>query len=119
MVASGMSMDVVWNGGEAIQATDDAAVRGLTRGGHHVRGVAVNRTPIDTADLRNSAHVEVDDAEMTSAVSYDTPYAVRQHESLGFYHFTGQAKFLESAAQDEGDTARDILAAELRRAHRS
>lgn len=112
-------MDVTWTGDRAVEASHQAAIRGLLQGAHHIRGVAVNRTPIDTADLRNSATAQVDDAELTGAVAYDTPYAVRQHEELGWYHFTGQAKYLETAAQDESSTARDLLAAQLRRAHRS
>lgn len=118
-MASGLRTEVTWTGDQAIEAATAATVRGLLQGAEHIRGVAVNRTPIDTGDLRNSATAQVDEGALTGAVSYDTPYAVRQHEGLGFYHFTGQSKFLETAANEEIDTARALLAAQLRRAHRS
>jgi hypothetical protein len=56
---------------------------------------------------------------MTSAVSYDTPYAVRQHEELSYRHDPGRtAKYLEGPLREEKDTILAIIAAQVRRALR-
>jgi hypothetical protein len=59
----------------------------------------------------------VDISQGTAAVSYDTVYAVRQHEELTWRHAPGRtAKYLEGPLAEELDTVREIIAAELRRA---
>jgi len=52
-------------------------------------------------------------------VSYDTPYAVRQHEDLTLRHDPGrQAKYLEEPMQTERGTMLDLVATEIRRSLR-
>lgn len=61
-------------------------------------GKAVNLAPIDTADLRGSGKVELETNgdKITATVSFNTPYAVRQHEDLTYNHPRGgEAKYLE------------------------
>lgn len=53
------------------------------------------------------------------AVSYDTPYAVRQHEDTSLTHDPGRtAKWLERATNDMRADAVDYVAARLRKALR-
>ncbi|WP_424448850.1 hypothetical protein [Microbacterium arborescens] len=52
--------------------------------------------PKDSGDLHKGGSVAVDD--LTMQVSYRGDYAVIQHENLDFEHDNGQAKFLETAA---------------------
>lgn len=95
------------------------AVRGLRLAAEHVLGVSRQRVPIEEGTLERSGVAQVDEASLTAAVSYDTPYAVRQHEDLTLRHDEGRtAKYLESALEDEADTVRDIIAAEIRRSLR-
>lgn len=84
---------VDWNEDSADHAARRSAARGLVLGAEHVRGIAVNLAPLDTAALRNSATASHDADALTAAVSFDTPYAVRQHEELDYHHRTGQAKY--------------------------
>lgn len=68
--------------------------------------------PVDTGDLRNDCMAELNGVTIfarkthianvkptlkaSGSVSYDLPYAVRQHEELGYKHPRGgEAKFLE------------------------
>jgi hypothetical protein len=52
-------------------------------------------------------------------VSYDTPYAARQHEELDWRHAPGrQAKYLEQPLNAERATVLDLVAAQMRRALR-
>lgn len=80
--------------------------------GEHLRERAVARTPVETGVLRASAKVTTDGT--TAAVSYNTPYAARQHEEVGWQHNDGEAKFLENAATAEAETLKQIVADTIR-----
>ena len=52
---------------------------------------------------------------LRGAVSYDTPYAARQHEEMDYRHDEGRrAKFLEQAFKEQGTTALEHIAAKVR-----
>lgn len=71
--------------------------------------------PHEVGDLQDSGRVSVDDKVV--AISYDTPYAVVQHEDMTFKHDAGRkAKFLEDAISDASQgPAQRILADKLGR----
>lgn len=93
------------------------AVDGLNLWAERVRAVAVPRTPLEYGDLRDSLVVTPATADdLTSAVSSDLPYAVRQHEDLSLRHDDGQAKYLESAVYDSEHEGHQLMAAAVRRA---
>lgn len=80
----------------------------------HIAGVSQQRTPIDEGTLRRSTATTQSGLE--GVVSADTPYAVFVHEDLTAHHPRGgQAKFMESAFQDEKNTAARIIAQAIRR----
>jgi hypothetical protein len=112
----GIRIETDWKGDAAGEAARRGAARGLGLGAEHIRAVSVDRTPLDTAALRNSATASHDPDSLTAAVSYDTPYAARQHEELTWHHRTGQAKFLESALTSERDTVARLIQAQIRKA---
>ncbi|MFI6317280.1 hypothetical protein ACIBG8_07165 [Nonomuraea sp. NPDC050556] len=94
-----------------------AAARGLRMGAEHVLQVSRTQVPIDEATLERSGAASVDDASLTAAVSYETPYALVQHEDLDLKHAPGRkAKYLEDPARDEADIVRALIAAQIRRA---
>jgi hypothetical protein len=96
-----------------------AAARGLFLGAEHVLGVSNDRVPLDEGTLQHSGTASVDEADLTAMVSYDTPYAARQHEELDFEHAPGrEAKFLENALNAERSTVLALVAAEMRRSLR-
>jgi len=100
----------------ARRALHKGAVRGLTLAAEHVLGASRALVPLEEGTLERSGHTDVDAADLTAAVSYDTPYAVRQHEELTWRHADGrQAKYLETPLVAEAGAVRSILAAELRR----
>lgn len=55
-----------------------------------------DEVPYDQGDLSRSGKVTVvtEGRTVTGAVSYDTPYAVRQHEDTTLRHDTGKAGYL-------------------------
>ncbi|GAA3144950.1 hypothetical protein Ppa06_58240 [Planomonospora parontospora subsp. parontospora] len=95
-----------------------AAARGLHKATRHVLTASNQRVPFETGDLERSGRPVVDEVNLRGVISYDQPYAVAQHEELGYRHERGQAKYLESALREEADTVRELIAAELRRALR-
>lgn len=109
--------DVTLNVARVTDKTHDAAVDGLQLAAEHLLGVSRKQVPIERHDLEQSGRATVDASAMTAAVSYDTPYAVVQHENLSFEHDSGRkAKYLEDPAESERDTMQNIIAEQLRRA---
>ncbi|MCX5446004.1 hypothetical protein [Streptomyces nigrescens] len=108
-----------WNGGQALAGTREGAVRGLRLAAEYVLGRSRAQVPIEEATLERSGVATVDEASLTAAVSYDTPYAVRQHEELAYRHDAGRkAKYLEDPLNESAGTAAEIIAAQLRRSLR-
>ncbi|GII98386.1 hypothetical protein CLV28_0709 [Sediminihabitans luteus] len=95
-------------------AVQDAVERGLYLAAEHVLGVARDRVPHEEGTLERSGVTKVDRDQAT--IAFDTPYAVRQHEEIGWRHDDGrQAKYLESAMNENVDVVRDLVATQVRR----
>lgn len=98
-----------------------AAVRGVQLGGEHVLSESTKRVPIEEGTLSRSgiATAEARPGEAVGAVSYDTPYAVRQHEEMDYRHDEGRtAKYLEGPLVEEASTVAAIAAEQVRQALR-
>lgn len=93
-----------------------ASARGLGLAAEHILGVAKEQVPIEEHILEESGFTSVDgNRRLRAAVSFDTPYAVRQHEDMTARHDNGRnAKYLENAFNSEQDAVKQIIAAELR-----
>jgi len=86
-------------------------------GTEHLLEVANQKVPIEEGTLERSGVATVDESEVIGAVSYDTPYAVRQHEDMSLRHDNGrEAKWLEKSLHQENGTITAIIAAQVRRA---
>lgn len=91
-----MSMTVKWYGAKAKASERRGAARGLRLGAFHVEEESRRLVSIEEGTLQRQTIVSVDEAALRAAVSYDTPYAVRQHEELSYQHDAGRkAKYLE------------------------
>lgn len=94
----------------------EAVLKGLRLGGEHVLKLSRDIVPLEEGTLERSGMVS-DDGKGTVAVSYDTPYAVRQHEDLDLHHDPGRsAKYLEKAAAEGGPDVAQLVAAQVRQA---
>lgn len=72
--------------------------------------------PHEEGILESSGAVSEDRSEMVVAVSYDTVYAVRQHEELTWRHNEGRkAKYLEHTAHEMRDELAQIVTVHARR----
>jgi hypothetical protein len=107
---------VKWYGAKASEGAKRGAARGLQLAAEHVLEEANRVVPIEEATLLRSGVVSVDEGSLRAAVSYDTPYAVRQHEELSYQHDAGRtAKYLETPLSSERGAAESIIAREIKR----
>jgi hypothetical protein len=94
---AGLAADALYEAGEIILAESDT------------------RVPIEEGTLSRSGHVSENRDQLQVAVSYDTPYAVVQHEEMSFQHDAGrEAKYLENAFRHMLPTVRNHVAARIR-----
>ena len=111
-----------WRTKEAVRIAEQAGLKALRTGAEAILTEAIDETPIDTGTLRRSGTVTVgalpDGAQVYEAaesgsdmkdafpgpvgkekavyISFNTPYARRQHEELDYEHPRGgKAKYLE------------------------
>lgn len=114
-MALSRSSQVRWNGGPVTEQMRDGAAAGLLDGAQHVLGEARKIVPIEEGELSRSGVASVDADELTSAVSFDTPYAVVQHEDLTLNHDDGrQAKYLEQPMESESGEVAQLVADAIR-----
>lgn len=115
---SGAAFSFQWaeNNVDAVTALVKQALRrGLYTAGEHILNVSNSRVPIEEGYLESTGTVSHYDEE-TVAISYDTPYAVRQHEDLSYSHDAGRsAKYLEIACKSEAKTAGRIVATAVKK----
>lgn len=110
-------MGATFDGKNPLASIRSAQLHGAELAAEHLLGEANKTVPIEEASLERSgaASTEQTGGETALAVSYDTPYAVVQHESLHFQHDQGRsAKWLENAFNSEGDKALDVIARAVR-----
>lgn len=95
---------VKWSGGAVAQEMREAAADALEDACEALLTEANKTVPIEEGTLERSGSVSVDRLKLRGVVSYDTPYAVRQHEDTRIRHDEGrQAKWLERAFAQNGD----------------
>lgn len=100
----------------ALGLVTDAAADGLSDAAEFLLEQANRTVPLDDATLEGSGTVTVDRDQLRATVSYDTPYAVRQHEELRYRHAPGRrAKWLEHTFKEDGQAALDHVASRVRR----
>lgn len=74
-------------------------------------------TPIEESTLIRSRKVRVDKSSLYAANSWDTPYAVRQHEDTRLRHDAGRtAKFATKGLQSSAGRVLGYVADTIRRA---
>jgi hypothetical protein len=79
----------------------------------HLRQVAVERTPIETGNLR--AEAETIPHPNGASVYYPGPYARYQHYEILRHERGGERLYLEKSVLSETEKVLEILATELRK----
>lgn len=108
-----MSVKVTWRGDEAKSKVIRGAPRALRAGGEYLLEAANRTVPIEEDTLEKSGKVSVSGLQAT--VSYDTPYARRQHEDLTLRHSSGRrAKWLQRTLDERARAINDVIGSVLR-----
>lgn len=77
--------------------------KGLWMACDHLASESKKQVPLDTGMLKASCTVDVAGDGASATVSYDTPYAVIQHEATSYSHQRGRkAKYLEDPCNNGG-----------------
>lgn len=114
-------MVLYWHGDQVEAAVKAAAARGLNQAAEELLSLSKALVPVDSGDLRSSGSVDQASAgDLESRVTYNTPYAVIQHERLDFHHPTvknpnAQAKYLEAPARENETELLGIVAQTIKR----
>lgn len=100
----------------AVATARIAAVRAtaLQAGAEVLRSISVPMAPLETGALRASCQATSDDQR--GCVSYNTIYAVLQHEKTWYRHRDGQAKYLSGAFAPASGQIAAVVSAQIRRA---
>lgn len=107
--------EITWNGKAVTAQMRAGAVRGLFLAAEHVLSESRMVVPIEEATLSRSGATSVDAEALKAAVSYDTPYAMRQHEDLTLRHDVGRtAKYLERPLESTRREQQKIIGDSIR-----
>lgn len=110
------SVDITWNGVQAARKVRVGAVRGLQLSTQLLLAEAVKIVPLYEGTLQDSGKATVDEVSLEGHVTFDSPYAVVQHERMDFIHPNGrQAKYLENPWRANAAKFAAIIAEQIRR----
>ncbi len=100
--------------GEVTRKIHGAAARGLYIAAEHGLEESNRVVPIEEGTLQRSGATSVDAVQLAAQISYDTPYAVRQHQDVTLRHDSGRkAKFLEDTMKGRADAMYALVAREI------
>ncbi|NUT31530.1 MAG: hypothetical protein HOV79_00495 [Hamadaea sp.] len=100
-----------WNGDEISELLHGTSAEGLGLAVEFLLHEARVEVPIEEGTLERSGAASVDEDSLTGAVSFDTVYAVPQHERLDYRHAEGRkAKYLEDPMNRNRATLLELIA---------
>ena len=117
-----ISTYVQWNGARVSTAATQAAALGVNMAAARLEALAAPLTPYLEGDLDLSRSIQpATPSDPVAAVTYDTPYAVLQHERMDYRHTTyqhpeAQAKYLESPLKANAGELQKIIQMQVTRA---
>lgn len=110
---------VKWFGQQIYGNVHKAAEAALFEGAEHILEESGRLVPHDTGMLQDSGETDIDARKLEATISYDTPYAVKQHEDTTLNHPNGrQAKYLETAFNQREDEVQKQIAKAIEDAHK-
>lgn len=106
---------LVWRGGDIESHITAAAKKALLEIGADLQQLSSDEAPVDTGDLRGDAKVDKNEIKnLVVRVGYALPYALRQHEEIGYNHpMGGKAKFLEDPFRANQDKYIEYLSRKI------
>lgn len=115
--SKGISVEYVNNFGLVKEVAEKAAMKGLKLLAENILGESQKLVPVDTGILQKSGTMTTDKANKTVTISYNTPYALKQHEDGSLKHPRGgEAKYLERPFNEKAGQAENFIGNELYKA---
>lgn len=106
-------MTLEWNADKLTARIKAGARAGIMDGAQAVATASQELTPVLDGVLRAATHVHIpvqDGDEIVGGVGNNTIYAARQHEETGWNHPRGgQAKFMETAMNENAEAVRQTI----------
>jgi len=101
-----------WDGQKVITRVDQAAVFAVQDGLEFLLGESNKYVPHDEGTLQRSGTVSIDFSgkKIKGIVSYDTPYAVRWHETPANFQKGRTHKYLERALEENRASIEKFIA---------
>lgn len=110
-------MTLRWRGDLTEKIARAAAIQALHDGAEAILTEAIDEAPIDTGTLRRSGAVTDTPSENAVYVSFNTPYARRQHEDLTLNHPRGgKAKYLEDPFKRNAGKVQKLVGIRVKKA---
>lgn len=103
---------------KGLQLTEEeiiqAALKGQKKLAANILGESQKLVPVDTGTLQRSGHITTDTGLNITTISYDTPYARKQHEDPTLNHPKGgQAKYLEQPFNEKAGEFENFVLTEV------
>lgn len=96
--------EVYKNLGLLEEEIEKSAVKGLKKLAEVILGESQKIVPVETGTLKDSGTVSLDNKNKIATISYNTPYARKQHEDNTLNHPRGgEAKYLERPFNEKSD----------------
>lgn len=88
-----------------------AALKGQRKLAANILGESQKIVPVDTGTLRRSGTIKTNANLLMTTISYNTPYALKQHEE-----HKSKAKYLERPFNEKAGELKDFVQAEIDKA---
>lgn len=88
-----------------------AALKGQRNLATNILGESQKRVPVDTGTLRRSGTIKTSANTLTTTISYNTPYALKQHEE-----HKNKAKYLERPFNEKSGELQQFVQEEIDKA---
>lgn len=112
--------EYTWEGDAVAKKLRGAGIIGLRKWLELVLTDSRAIVPLEEGTLERSGVTSVDERTLSGAVSYDTEYAVPQHENLEYVHAPGrEAKYLEKPWLQRRKLALVMIQKEMRKVTKS
>jgi len=110
MSTKDLTVKLDWSGDHAAAEVERAGRSGLESALEFVLEEANRTIPHREGTMQRSGQVSMDKRKPVGTVSYDTPYAPRQHEDLHARHASGRrAKWLQLTLEENMSAIADYL----------
>lgn len=94
----------------------ETAFKGIKKLGEVILGESQKLVPVDTGTLKRSGTTQSSKKDHSVTISYNTPYARKQHEDNTLNHPRGgQAKYLERPFNEKSGEAETYIADALQK----